>query len=150
MACFLSGFRGGICIAQSLKIPHDHKPSDFDKIIRQLLDTRYARAVVLFASDEDIRGILNSTKRADQVGHFLWIGSDSWGSKNSPIHQLEEAAVGAITILPKRATISEYNVGSVQSCMVLFWSSDCQEFIRETAWRKKLSLWRLVLADSAL
>ncbi|MEQ2216257.1 Metabotropic glutamate receptor 7, partial [Xenoophorus captivus] len=51
-------------------------------------------------------GILNATKRADQVGHFLWIGSDSWGSKNSPIHQLEEAAVGAITILPKRATIS--------------------------------------------
>lgn len=46
---------GGICIAQSLKIPHEHKPSDFDKIIRQLLDTRYARTVVLFASDEDIR-----------------------------------------------------------------------------------------------
>ncbi|KAK2915570.1 hypothetical protein Q8A73_006164 [Channa argus] len=34
----------GICIAQSLKIPHEHKPSDFDKIIRLLLDTRYARA----------------------------------------------------------------------------------------------------------
>ncbi|PWA27050.1 hypothetical protein CCH79_00020195 [Gambusia affinis] len=97
---------GGICIAQSLKIPHEHKPSDFDKIIRQLLDTRYARTVVLFASDEDIRGILNASKRADRVGHFLWIGSDSWGSKNSPIHQLEDAAVGAITILPKRATIS--------------------------------------------
>uniref|UniRef100_A0A3B3WE43 G-protein coupled receptors family 3 profile domain-containing protein n=2 Tax=Poecilia mexicana TaxID=48701 RepID=A0A3B3WE43_9TELE len=100
---------GGICIAQSLKIPHEHKPSDFDKIIRQLLDTRYARTVVLFASDEDIRGILNASKRADQVGHFLWIGSDSWGSKNSPIHQLEDAAVGAITILPKRATISGFD-----------------------------------------
>ncbi|XP_060889967.1 metabotropic glutamate receptor 7-like [Labrus mixtus] len=97
---------GGICIAQSLKIPHDHKPSDFDKIIHLLLDTRYARAVILFASDEDIRGILNASKRADQVGHFMWIGSDSWGAKNSPIHQLEDAAVGAITILPKRATIN--------------------------------------------
>lgn len=51
----LSVSAGGICIAQSLKVPHDHKPSDFDKIIRLLLDTRYARAVVLFASDEDIR-----------------------------------------------------------------------------------------------
>lgn len=54
----------------------------------------------------DYRGILNASKRADQVGHFLWIGSDSWGAKNSPIHQLEDAAVGAVTILPKRATIS--------------------------------------------
>ncbi|KAJ3603170.1 hypothetical protein NHX12_030913, partial [Muraenolepis orangiensis] len=91
---------GGICIAQSLKIPHDHKPSDFDKIIHLLLDTRYARAIVIFASDEDI------SKRADQLGHFLWIGSDSWGAKTSPINQLEDAAVGAVTILPKRATIS--------------------------------------------
>ncbi|XP_020792496.2 LOW QUALITY PROTEIN: metabotropic glutamate receptor 7 [Boleophthalmus pectinirostris] len=105
----LSREAGGICIAQSLKIPHDHRPSDFDKIIRLLMETRYARAVILFASDEDIRGVLNATKRAEQVGHFLWIGSDSWGAKNSPIHQLEEAAVGAVTILPKRATISGFD-----------------------------------------
>ncbi|XP_064161118.1 metabotropic glutamate receptor 7 isoform X2 [Anguilla rostrata] len=100
---------GGICIAQSLKIPHDHKQADFDKIIRQLLDTVHAKAVVIFASDEDIRGVLNATKRANRVGHFLWIGSDSWGAKNSPIHQLEDAAVGAITILPKRATIEGFD-----------------------------------------
>uniref|UniRef100_A0A8C9XX93 Glutamate metabotropic receptor 7 n=1 Tax=Sander lucioperca TaxID=283035 RepID=A0A8C9XX93_SANLU len=100
---------GGICIAQSLKIPHHHKASDFDKIIRLLLDTHHARAVILFASDEDIRGILNASKRADQVGHFLWIGSDSWGAKNSPIIQLEDAAMGAVTILPKRATIRGFD-----------------------------------------
>lgn len=40
------------------------------------------------------------------MGHFLWIGSDSWGAKYSPIHGLEDAAEGAITILPKRATIN--------------------------------------------
>lgn len=51
------------------------------------------------------RGVLNATKRANQVGHFLWIGSDSWGAKSSPIHQLEDVAVGAITILPKRSSI---------------------------------------------
>ncbi|GAA6081624.1 metabotropic glutamate receptor 7, partial [Tachysurus ichikawai] len=96
----------GICIAQSLKIPHDHKQADFDKIIRMLLDTRQARAVIMFAYDEDIREILNASKRADQMGHFLWIGSDSWGAKYSPIHGLEDAAEGAITILPKRATIN--------------------------------------------
>ncbi|XP_036388522.1 metabotropic glutamate receptor 7-like [Megalops cyprinoides] len=100
---------GGICIAQSLKIPNERKQEDFDKIIRQLLDTRHARAVVIFASDEDIRGVLNATKRASKVGHFLWIGSDSWGAKQSPIHQLEEAAVGAVTILPKRATIEGFD-----------------------------------------
>ncbi|XP_024915757.1 metabotropic glutamate receptor 7 isoform X3 [Cynoglossus semilaevis] len=105
----LSREAGGICIAQSVKVPHDNSPAVFDKIIRLLLDNQQARAVILFTSDEDIRGILNATKRADQVGHFLWIGSDSWGAKNSPIQQLEDAAVGAITILPKRATISGFD-----------------------------------------
>nr|XP_023667109.1 metabotropic glutamate receptor 7-like [Paramormyrops kingsleyae]XP_023667110.1 metabotropic glutamate receptor 7-like [Paramormyrops kingsleyae] len=105
----LSRDAGGICIAQSLKIPHEHTQADFDKIIRHLLDTRHARAIVLFASDEDIRGLLNASKRANQVGHFLWIGSDSWGAKHSPIQQLEEAAAGAVTILPKRATIEGFD-----------------------------------------
>ncbi|XP_041945930.1 metabotropic glutamate receptor 7 isoform X1 [Alosa alosa] len=100
---------GGICIAQSLKIPHDRKQADFDKIVDQLYSTNNARAVIIFASDEDIRGMLNASKKADKVGHFLWIGSDSWGAKNSPIHLLEEAAVGAITILPKRATIAGFD-----------------------------------------
>lgn len=51
------------------------------------------------------REVLNATKRANQVGNFLWIGSDSWGAKSSAIHQFEDVAVGAITILPKRSSI---------------------------------------------
>ncbi|KAJ8264799.1 hypothetical protein COCON_G00138980 [Conger conger] len=100
---------GGICIAQSLKIPSDRQDEDFDKIIRQLLETPNARAVVIFASDEDIRGVLNASRRAGRVGHFLWMGSDSWGAKLSAVQQLEEAALGAITILPKRATIEGFD-----------------------------------------
>lgn len=65
------------------------------------------------------RGILNATKRADQVGHFLWIGSDSWGAKNSPIQGLEDAAVGAITILPKRATVEGEIVALFIVCFVV-------------------------------
>ncbi|NXE14581.1 GRM7 protein, partial [Lophotis ruficrista] len=98
---------GGLCIAQSLKIPQDRKDKtiDFDKIIKQLLETPNARAIVIFANDEDIKQVLAAAKRADQVGHFLWVGSDTWGSKVSPLLQQEDVAEGAITILPKRATI---------------------------------------------
>ncbi|XP_076598146.1 metabotropic glutamate receptor 7-like [Chaetodon auriga] len=105
----LSKEAGGICIAQSLKIPHNPKLEDYDKAIQQLLETQHSRAVIIFASEEDIRGVLNATKRANQVGHFLWIGSDSWGAKSSPIHQLEDVAVGAITILPKRSSIEGFD-----------------------------------------
>ncbi|KAJ8377486.1 hypothetical protein AAFF_G00259540 [Aldrovandia affinis] len=100
---------GGICVAQFLKIPSNRREEDFDRIVRQLLDTPNSRVIVTFANDEDIRGILNASRRANQVGHFLWMGSDSWGTKQSAVHQLEEAAVGAITILPKRATIEGFD-----------------------------------------
>ncbi|KAL6040615.1 hypothetical protein STEG23_028958, partial [Scotinomys teguina] len=98
---------GGLCIAQSVRIPQERKDRtiDFDRIIKQLLDTPNSRAVVIFANDEDIKQILAAAKRADQVGHFLWVGSDSWGSKINPLHQHEDIAEGAITIQPKRATV---------------------------------------------
>lgn len=53
--CPLPVSSGGICIAQSVKVPHDNSPAVFDKIIRLLLDNQQARAVILFTSDEDIR-----------------------------------------------------------------------------------------------
>lgn len=55
---FLTPFplkKGGICIAQSLKIPHNPKLEDYDKTIQQLLETQHSRAVIIFASEEDIR-----------------------------------------------------------------------------------------------
>nr|DBA18455.1 TPA: hypothetical protein GDO54_016698 [Pyxicephalus adspersus] len=106
----ISREEGGLCIAQSLKIPNDRKPGDYDKLVRQLLETPQARAVVVFAVDDnDIRQVLAAVKRLEKVGHFIWVGSDSWGTKVSPIAHLEDVAEGAITILPKRATIEGFD-----------------------------------------
>ncbi|POI26910.1 hypothetical protein CIB84_009339, partial [Bambusicola thoracicus] len=103
---FLSG---GVCIAQSLKIPREPRPGEFEKIIKRLLETPNARAVIMFANEDDIRRILEAAKKANQSGHFLWIGSDSWGSKISPVQHQEEIAEGAVTILPKRTSIDGFD-----------------------------------------
>ncbi|XP_048014639.1 glutamate receptor, metabotropic 8b isoform X1 [Megalobrama amblycephala] len=100
---------GGVCIAQSLKIPREPRPGEFDKIILRLLETPNARAIVMFANEDDIRRVLDAAKRNNQTGHFLWVGSDSWGSKISPVVQQESVAEGAITILPKRASIEAFD-----------------------------------------
>ncbi|EMP38529.1 Metabotropic glutamate receptor 8 [Chelonia mydas] len=63
----------------------------------------------MFANEDDIRRILEAAKKTNQTGHFLWIGSDSWGSKISPVYQQEEIAEGAVTILPKRASIDGFD-----------------------------------------
>uniref|UniRef100_A0A2I2Z7W1 Glutamate metabotropic receptor 8 n=1 Tax=Gorilla gorilla gorilla TaxID=9595 RepID=A0A2I2Z7W1_GORGO len=81
---------GGVCIAQSQKIPREPRPGEFEKIIKRLLETPNARAVIMFANEDDIRRILEAAKKLNQSGHFLWIGSDSWGSKIAPVYQQEE------------------------------------------------------------
>ncbi|XP_036977856.1 glutamate receptor, metabotropic 8a isoform X7 [Acanthopagrus latus] len=100
---------GGVCIAQSLKIPREPRPGEFDKIIRRLLETSNARAIIMFANEDDIRRVLDAAKRNNQTGHFLWVGSDSWGSKISPVVGQERVAEGAITILPKRASVDAFD-----------------------------------------
>uniref|UniRef100_A0A8V5GTN3 Uncharacterized protein n=1 Tax=Melopsittacus undulatus TaxID=13146 RepID=A0A8V5GTN3_MELUD len=96
---------GGICIAQSIKIPREPRPGEFDKVIGRLMETSTARGVVLFANEDDIRRVLEAATRANLSGHFSWVGSDSWGAKLGPVQGLEPAADGAITILPKRASV---------------------------------------------
>uniref|UniRef100_A0A3P9LBS7 Glutamate receptor, metabotropic 8a n=1 Tax=Oryzias latipes TaxID=8090 RepID=A0A3P9LBS7_ORYLA len=100
---------GGVCIAQSLKIPREPRPGEFDKIIKRLLETSNARAIIMFANEDDIRRVLDAAKRNNQTGHFLWVGSDSWGSKISPVIGQERVAEGAITILPKRASVDAFD-----------------------------------------
>ncbi|NWT27421.1 GRM6 protein, partial [Cardinalis cardinalis] len=46
---------GGLCIAQSIKIPREPKPGEFAKVIGRLMETSTARGVVLFANEDDIR-----------------------------------------------------------------------------------------------
>ncbi|XP_041654363.1 metabotropic glutamate receptor 4-like [Cheilinus undulatus] len=100
---------GGLCISQSVKIPREPKPGEFDKIIRRLSENPNARVVIIFANEDDIRRLLQAAKKANQTGHFIWVGSDSWGSKISPILNQEEMAEGAVTILPKRQSIKGFD-----------------------------------------
>ncbi|CAG13757.1 unnamed protein product, partial [Tetraodon nigroviridis] len=53
--------------------------------------------------------VLEAAKRANLTGHFLFVGSDSWGAKSSPVAELEDVAEGAVTILPKRASIEGFD-----------------------------------------
>uniref|UniRef100_A0A8C9V9I9 Glutamate metabotropic receptor 4 n=1 Tax=Scleropages formosus TaxID=113540 RepID=A0A8C9V9I9_SCLFO len=100
---------GSVCIAQSVKIPREPKAGEFDKIIRRLKENPNARVVIIFANEDDIRRLLQAGKKANQTGHFLWVGSDSWGSKISPVLHQEEMAEGAVTILPKRMNVKGFD-----------------------------------------
>ncbi|XP_057194108.1 metabotropic glutamate receptor 4 [Triplophysa rosa] len=100
---------GSVCISQSVKIPREPKVGEFDKIIQRLGENPNARVVIVFANEDDIRRLLQAAKNANQTGHFLWVGSDSWGSKIAPVLHQEEMGEGAVTILPKRQSIRGFD-----------------------------------------
>lgn len=63
---------GGVCIAQSLKIPREPRPGEFDKIIRRLLETPNARAIIMFANEDDIRCLLSVLERYSLADRSLF------------------------------------------------------------------------------
>lgn len=66
------------------------------------------------------RRLLQAAKRANQTGHFIWVGSDSWGSKIAPILNQEEMAEGAVTILPKRQSIKGIHTATPECFFFLY------------------------------
>ncbi|XP_076644174.1 metabotropic glutamate receptor 8 [Halictus rubicundus] len=99
----------GICVAVSEKILRNSKSEDFDKIIDRLSSKHNARGVILFVDEDNIRKLLQATVRANRTGHFMWVGSDSWGAKVYPVRHQEFAAEGAITILPYRTSLKDFD-----------------------------------------
>ncbi|XP_076545118.1 metabotropic glutamate receptor 8 isoform X1 [Osmia lignaria lignaria] len=99
----------GICIAVSEKILRNAKTEDFDRIVERLNSKHNARGVVLFVDEDNVRKLLQATVKANRTGHFMWIGSDSWGAKVYPVRDQEFAAEGAITILPYRISLQGFD-----------------------------------------
>ncbi len=55
LACTCVSLLGGVCIAQSVKIPREPTAGEFDKIIKRLMETSNARGVIIFANEDDIK-----------------------------------------------------------------------------------------------
>lgn len=97
--------KSGICIGVSITINRNADDQEFDKVVETLLSKEKAKAVILFVDEDKTRKLLSATVKKGVAGKFFWIGSDSWGAKIHPVRDQEWAAEGAITILPKRASI---------------------------------------------
>uniref|UniRef100_A0A670YJJ4 Glutamate metabotropic receptor 6 n=1 Tax=Pseudonaja textilis TaxID=8673 RepID=A0A670YJJ4_PSETE len=80
----------------------------FVQISREFFILYYIYLTLIF-SLYPCRRVLEAARFANLTGQFLWVGSDSWGSKISPILMQEEVAEGAVTILPKRASVEGFD-----------------------------------------
>ena len=63
----------------------------------------------MFCNEGNTRRILKATQRMNRTEHFYWLASDSWGAKLPIVQGLEHVAEAAITILPEKKIIPEFD-----------------------------------------
>ncbi|XP_070561111.1 metabotropic glutamate receptor 3-like [Ptychodera flava] len=106
-----------ICIASSEKIPRDKKlaiDEDFDKIITNLRRKSNAKAVVVFALEQDVTPLMQAAHRAGVAGEFVWIGSDGWSGNKDVVRGRETTVEGAIAFSPLFSNVDEFDEYFVQ------------------------------------
>ncbi|XP_060064901.1 metabotropic glutamate receptor 8-like [Ylistrum balloti] len=98
-----------ICIAQRLSISRDSTDEDFDTTVMKLIGNDRAKAVVMFVNEDNSKRLLQALMRSNRSDTLWFLASDSWGAKVHPVFGQEVAAVDAVTILPKRHVIEEFD-----------------------------------------
>ncbi|XP_076817387.1 metabotropic glutamate receptor 4-like isoform X3 [Clavelina lepadiformis] len=104
-----AAIKRGICVAVSLAIPRNPIKEDFEEIVKELFQTKRARAVVVFSKQEDAEKLLIAAHRNLEIrGYFTWIGSDAWTSlipTGATDFDYRETLAGSIAFAPKTNVI---------------------------------------------
>ncbi len=70
-------YQHDICIAYSSEVRKGSTEEDYDRVVRNLLRNKEAKAVVLFVNGVYGHGIVAAAQRAGAVNNFIWLASDS-------------------------------------------------------------------------
>ncbi|XP_033118208.1 metabotropic glutamate receptor 3-like [Anneissia japonica] len=98
----------GICISRSEVIERGATEAVYSRIVSYLAEDKKARVVVIFAQDDQIKGLLKASNNLTE--RFLWVASDGWGTKESIVESgMVNSAVDAITVRPERFDVEGFN-----------------------------------------
>ncbi|CAG2215483.1 GRM8 [Mytilus edulis] len=99
----------GICIAKSFVISRDPTKDLFKETVDDLFKIKKAKVIVMFVNEDNAKHLLEAVMHANKTSELWFLASDSWGAKVHPVVGQEKAAEGAITLLPKRSDIREFD-----------------------------------------
>ncbi|XP_040581860.1 metabotropic glutamate receptor 3 [Lepeophtheirus salmonis] len=93
----------GICLSKALVIINKYfTSSDYQQIIRTLMDNKLSRIVIVFCDRIPAGRLLEAAQELKVFDRFLWIGSDAWASRESVVKGRETAVLGAVAVQPLR------------------------------------------------
>lgn len=69
----------------------------------------FAAGVIVFASDQEVAGIMRAVKRLNTTDRFSWIGSDGWSARDLVSDGNEEVVEGTISVQPQANPVKGFN-----------------------------------------
>ncbi|XP_043269518.1 metabotropic glutamate receptor 2-like isoform X2 [Venturia canescens] len=93
-----------ICIAVKEKLSKDSGVAEahvYDNIVQKLLTKPRARGCIIFASDQEVAGVMRAVRRCNATGAFSWIGSDGWSARSLVSDGNEREMEGTLSVQPQ-------------------------------------------------
>ncbi|XP_074644281.1 metabotropic glutamate receptor-like [Tubulanus polymorphus] len=126
----------GICVAYAREISQGTSESDYDDIIRALMQNKEARAVVMFVGLDAGRKLLQAAQRAKLYGQFVWVFSDTFGNMNGHVG-LEDVSAGSFFFKVYSVGVDDFNRNYVSlnpSNVVNPWYNQLWETVFNCSW----------------
>ena len=99
--------KDGICIDLNEGIEEDYSPSQYNDLVRRLMESQ-ANVVVIFASQDIAEEILTRLSNTTNSTRFQFIASDAWARSINVVHQANETAAGLFGIVPLTEHVDEF------------------------------------------
>ncbi|CAH1227436.1 GRM3 [Branchiostoma lanceolatum] len=95
-----------ICFAEIISVTA--VGTDYDEVIQQLRRDRNVKVVIMFSNFFDANQVFAAAKRNNATEEFVWVGSDGWGVSVEEIKGQEDAALGALTVVPYSCPVERF------------------------------------------
>ncbi|XP_066279035.1 metabotropic glutamate receptor 3-like isoform X2 [Branchiostoma lanceolatum] len=96
-----------ICFAEIISVTA--VGTDYDEVIQQLRRDRNVKVVIMFSNFFDANQVFAAAKRNNATEEFVWVGSDGWGVSVEEIKGQEDAALGALTVVPYSCPVERFS-----------------------------------------
>ncbi|XP_054286642.1 metabotropic glutamate receptor 2-like [Macrosteles quadrilineatus] len=96
--------KSNICIAVKEKLAKDSGVAEdiaYDNVVLRLQTKPRARGVIVFASDQEVAGLMRAVRRCNATGDFTWIGSDGWSARSLVSEGSEAEVEGTLSVQPQ-------------------------------------------------
>ena len=67
--------------------------------------------VIIFASDQEVMGVMRAVRRNNATGQFSWIGSDGWAGRTMVSDSNEAEVEGTLSFLPQVHIVISASIG---------------------------------------